>query len=273
MTNFALPLAIQRGIDNLAADFSPNDIAERAEKISQNYIKRKASRSVIVEGADVAAYLTTRGPATYAACVAAFSALAKRAPGFAPLSVLDIGAGPGTASWAAIQQWPNIESVAMIDESEEMLRAARTLCEGAGHPALRNVRIARAAMSGSTGQEKYDLVVASYAIGELALSDMRSTLQTLWRSAARALVIVEPGTPEGLSRIHNARELLIEAGAEIAAPCPHAGPCPIRAPDWCAVSMDQRNTSGRPLCRGLEPQSLSGPFLSRPATFLGCESE
>ena len=273
MTNFALPLAIQRGIDNLTADFSPNDIAERAEKILQNYIKRKASRSVIVEGADVAAYLTTRGPATYAACVAAFSALAKRAPGFAPLSVLDIGAGPGTASWAAIQQWPNIESVAMIDESEEMLRAARTLCEGADHPALRNVRIARAAMSGSTGQEKYDLVVASYAIGELALSDMRSTLQTLWRSAARALVIVEPGTPEGFSRIHNARELLIEAGAEIAAPCPHAGPCPIRAPDWCAVSMHQRNTSGRPLCRGLEPQSLPGPFLSRPATFLGCESE
>ena len=40
-----------------------------------------------------------------------------------------------------------------------------------------------------------------------------------------------------------------------------------------AVSMHQRNTSGRPLCRGLEPQSLSGPFLSRPATFLGCESE
>ena len=45
--------------------------------------------------------------------------------------------------------------------------------------------------------------------------------------------------------------------------------CPLSA----AVSMDQRNTSGRPLCRGLEPQSLSGPFLSRPATFLGCESE
>ncbi len=44
-------------------------------------------------------------------------------------------------------------------------------------------------------------------------------------------------------------------------------------PNGYAVSMHQRNTSGRPLCRGLEPQSLSGPFLSRPATFLGCESE
>ncbi len=49
--------------------------------------------------------------------------------------------------------------------------------------------------------------------------------------------------------------------------------CGAGARYWGAVSMHQRNTSGRPLCRGLEPQSLSGPFLSRPATFLGCESE
>lgn len=121
MTNFALPAAFQRGIENLAADISRSDIAERAEKISQNYIRHKASRSVIVNSADVAASLTSRGPATYAACAAA--------------------------------------------------------------------------MSGGNGQEKYDLVVASYAIGELALNDMRSTLQTLWRSAARSFVIVEPGTP------------------------------------------------------------------------------
>ncbi|MEE8439817.1 MAG: small ribosomal subunit Rsm22 family protein [Micropepsaceae bacterium] len=282
MTNFALPAAFQRGIENLAADISRSDIAERAEKISQNDIKYKASRSVIVNSADVAAYLTSRGPATYAACAAAFSALAKRAPSLAPLSVLDIGAGPGTASWAAIQQWPNIAAISMVDENEEMLRAAGALCKGADHPALRNARIARAAMSGGNGQEKYDLVVASYAIGELALNDMRSTLQTLWRSAARALVIVEPGTPEGYSHIHNARELLIKAGAEIAAPCPHAGPCPIRAPDWChfgqrlARTRDHMRAKGArlpfedekfsylALTRGASLERVQAPIINRP---------
>ncbi|MET1028665.1 MAG: small ribosomal subunit Rsm22 family protein, partial [Dongiaceae bacterium] len=37
-------------------------------------------------------------------------------------------------------------------------------------------------------------------------------------------------------RILAARELLIAAGAELVAPCPHAAPCPLAAPDWCHFS-------------------------------------
>jgi len=233
VTDFALPLALQRGIENLAADFSGRHLASCAEKISDNYIAHKPSRSVIAGSADVAAYLTARSPATYAACAAAFSALAARAPSFAPLSVLDIGAGPGTASWAAVERWPNIKAISMLDENEEMLTAGGTLCAGADHPALRNAKLNCAMMSGGIAAESFDLVVASYTIGELASSELRATLQTLWGLASRAFVIVEPGTPEGFARIRGARETLVESGAQIAAPCPHSGSCPIVAPDWC----------------------------------------
>jgi ribosomal protein RSM22 (predicted rRNA methylase) len=46
-------------------------------------------------------------------------------------------------------------------------------------------------------------------------------------------VIVEPGTPAGWQRVLAARSQLIEAGAHVIAPCPHAHACPLQPPDWC----------------------------------------
>lgn len=237
MTAFALPTALRRGIADFSSNVSGHEIAASTEKISENYAKHNRTRSAITDNIDVVAYLTARCPATFAACVAAFSALAKRAPSLAPLSVLDIGAGPGTACWAAVEQWPNIENFTMVDENEGLLSAARSLCVGSGSRALREARIRRAVISRALAEEQHDLVVANYAIGELTLSTMRIILPKLWRSAHRALVLIEPGTPEGFACIDAAREILIKAGAKIAAPCPHSAPCPILEPDWCHFSQ------------------------------------
>ena len=50
------------------------------------------------------------------------------------------------------------------------------------------------------------------------------------------LLVVEPGTPSGWKRILQARDILIQAGAHILAPCAHALACPLAAPDWCHFS-------------------------------------
>ncbi len=55
----------------------------------------------------------------------------------------------------------------------------------------------------------------------------------MWAKARHALVVIEPGTPAGYSRILALRQQLIAAGAYVAAPCPHEKPCPLIAPDWC----------------------------------------
>jgi ribosomal protein RSM22 (predicted rRNA methylase) len=46
-------------------------------------------------------------------------------------------------------------------------------------------------------------------------------------------VIVEPGTPKGYETILHARDLMIQKGAQIYAPCPHMMRCPLEQGDWC----------------------------------------
>jgi ribosomal protein RSM22 (predicted rRNA methylase) len=95
-----------------------------------------------------------------------------------------------------------------------------------------------------------DLVAAAYVLNELAPSDRPPLLQKLWQVTADTLVIVEPGTPAGWQRILAARSQLIESGAHVIAPCPHARACPLREPDWChfavrvARSRPHRQTKG-----------------------------
>lgn len=48
-----------------------------------------------------ATYAATRFPGTFAAIVRVFDELKSRLPDFKPKSMLDFGAGPGTAIWAA----------------------------------------------------------------------------------------------------------------------------------------------------------------------------
>jgi ribosomal protein RSM22 (predicted rRNA methylase) len=78
-----------------------------------------------------------------------------------------------------------------------------------------------------------DLVILAYALNELDAEVRQSVLTRLWRATADTLVIVEPGTPAGWQRILAARRQLIEAGAHVIAPCPHADECPLVPPDWC----------------------------------------
>jgi ribosomal protein RSM22 (predicted rRNA methylase) len=55
----------------------------------------------------------------------------------------------------------------------------------------------------------------------------------MWAKARHALLVIEPGTPAGYARILALRRQLVDAGAHVAAPCPHENTCPLTAPDWC----------------------------------------
>jgi ribosomal protein RSM22 (predicted rRNA methylase) len=229
----AIPPPLREAIFDFCETVPGPEIARRAAFQSAQY--RSGSVSQITGSADIAAYLTARLPATFAAVSAALNYVRERAPGFQPASMLDFGAGPGTASWAAVEIWPRIQSIHMKDRSERFLAAAKILGSKSEHCALRQAEI----QSSTSFQhdEHYDLVVAAYVISELSNREITDVTARLWNHCRGVLVIVEPGTPNGYQRILRSRQASIEQNAIIAAPCAGNEPCPLASPDWCHFAV------------------------------------
>ena len=231
-----LPLALTAAIASLLEGVARKDLAAAAGKQSAGYRKSATSAGVLTP-ADAAAYAVARMPATFAANAAVFARIAQVMPDFAPASVLDVGAGTGAASWAAVTQWPSVARVAMLDHNPAFRALARKLADAklTESSPLASAEI----LSGDIGADKpkSDLVVASYVLAELPEGRAGAIATDLWPCADTALVLVEPGTPAGFARIRAARAALIAAGAHIAAPCTHDTDCPMSNNDWCHFSQ------------------------------------
>ena len=121
----------------------------------------------------------------------------------------------------------------VLDWAEPALALGRELAAASGAPMLRAAQWQRARISAELRLESSDLVTVSYVLKELTEEDRAAVVAEAARTA-QAVVIVEPGTPDGYDRIIEARDRLIEAGLTVAAPCPHSAACPIvPGEDWC----------------------------------------
>jgi ribosomal protein RSM22 (predicted rRNA methylase) len=231
-----LPAALRVAIERVLDGVSRKNLAARAERTSLAYRAGQASAGVIRDADDALAYAITRLPATYAACAAVLAEAARMAPGFAPASLLDAGVGTGAASWAALSTWPALREAAWIDASPVFLDLAARLAAD-GPPALRGALAARADLIRPGPLPKAQLVIASYALADIAPDRQDAVVAALWEACEGVLALVEPGTPAGYARILAARSALIAAGANVVAPCAHAGACPLLGDDWCHFSV------------------------------------
>lgn len=228
-----LPPALRLAADRLLEGVARKGLAERAAKISAGYRGGETSRAVVTDEADAVAYVLSRLPATYAADAFVFAQALAMAPDFTPKRLLDAGAGPGGASWAALETWSGIETATLLDASRPFLDMAAKLAIEGG-PALKSANFLRGDLTApATDWPQADLVTASYALAEIAPARQAQTVLALWAATDGMLALIEPGTPDGYRRILAARDTLIAAGAELLAPCPHALACPLVAPDWC----------------------------------------
>jgi len=230
-----LPAELKAALDARLEGLSRNDVAARAAAISKTYRDGGGSGAIRSE-TDALAYALARMPATYAAVSACLNALGEARPDFAPRALLDVGAGPGTASWAAAYAFPSLDSFVLLDANPALRALALELLRDSSRLADLNYDAgdARAALAKA---EAADLVIASYLIGELGEAERKSLVETMWGKTRDTLVIVEPGTPAGYARILAARGELIAAGANVTAPCPHEATCPLSPPDWCHFSQ------------------------------------
>src|ERR1700692_4133836 len=122
MTAPDLPAELKAALDAKLQGFSRSDAVTRAALISKTYRDGGGSGAIASE-ADALAYALARMPATYAAVTASLNALREIAPDFAPKSLLDVGAGPGTATWAAAEAFSSLQDFSLVDAN----RALRAL--------------------------------------------------------------------------------------------------------------------------------------------------
>jgi ribosomal protein RSM22 (predicted rRNA methylase) len=207
-----------------------------ARQLSERYrAERSDTRRALARG-DLAAlgYAGMILPAAYAQLSGAMRATAERAPTFEPLSMLDIGSGPGTALWAAAERWPSLQSLTAWERESAFITLGKRLAARSDHASVSGARWEQITLGGTLPRspETYDLVVLGHVLNELDEALRHRVVQMAWERCAGVLLIVEPGTSAAFPVVRAAREQLLALDAKTLAPCVHDAPCPLVG-DWC----------------------------------------
>lgn len=213
---------LQEAIEILLQKAAPSDLRKAGEKMSDAYRILQGSQSVFDHESGKLAYLASRMPATFAAAKAVLQQLPVR-----PSSWLDLGAGPGTASWAAAELFPESQSFTLIEQNIHAIALGKTLAEL--HPRLQNAHWQKASFPLTL--PKADVAIFSYALGEL--NSPCDSIDRWLQSEIPWLVVIEPGTPRGFACILAIRAQILNKKKYLWAPCPHPKPCPLSGKDWC----------------------------------------
>jgi len=207
-----------------------------AQALSQRYRgdRETLPRSFARGDEQTLAYLAQILPATYAQIYGAMTATKAQAPDWLPQSLLDIGSGPGTALWAATENWPTLTHLEAWERETAFIAVGKKLAQASEDAAVQNCAWRKIDVRHQLVQDDrvFDLVVIGHVLNELGVGDQQRLVSYAWEHCAGVLLIVEPGTSAAFPIIKNVREQLLQAGARTLAPCPHEHSCPL-VDDWC----------------------------------------
>ena len=227
-------LALRRAIDRMVEGISIADLKRASARLTEAYRGRGAEAArPIATAADRLAYVAARLPSTFEATRTVLAELRRRAPALRVESLLELGAGPAPGLWAARPAFPELSRATHVEIDHGMAELGRRLLEGGPTGAGIEQAWLERDVTRANDLGPHDLVLAAYVLGELPAPARERAVDAAWDATAGALVVIEPGTPDGAARVLHARGRLVERGALVAAPCPHAGPCPLEADDWC----------------------------------------
>jgi ribosomal protein RSM22 (predicted rRNA methylase) len=186
-------------------------------------------------------YAYKKMPNSYSSIFRILHEVKHRMPSLSPSSCLDYGAGTGAGLWAANEIWPEMQITA-VEPSKEMRTVGKKLSVK-----LPNVKWAESLANLPSIANKeglFDVVICGYVLSEIENPVTRNLiLDALWQRTGKIMVFVEPGTPKGSRLIYNIRQWTLTTmnrdQANIVAPCPHDGECPLAASprSWCHFSQ------------------------------------
>lgn len=232
-----LPNGLQLAAEELTAGNKQDKLKAIARTLSDRYQNQSGSGKSLLSGdLEAAVYANVRMPATFGAASRAMEYAAECCDTEDIVSLLDVGAGSGAATWAAVNVIDGIEQVTCLEREDAMRRIGEKLMKQSEDGILASAKWISGDLLSMDKSLKADMVVSSYVLNELAEDDRQKALRNLLNAAEKLLLIVEPGTPKGFEVIRQIRQQLPE-GVYIAAPCPNVGACPITGDDWCHFTV------------------------------------
>ena len=228
-----LPPDLASAIASATEGIPTSALTHAATELSDAYrARRPIGQTYMTSDAHRLAYAATRLPATYAAVHASLGYTAEILSDYPIESCLDLGAGPGTAAWAATQIWPSIGQITLIEQDADLITLGKQFAQD-GPSSLQSADWQRGDLTSLAPLPEHDLVICSYAVGELRPEAVTKLINTAWSITRGILAIIEPGTVPGFAHIRAIRDQLIALDAHVVAPCPHQDACPMSETDWC----------------------------------------
>ncbi|MES2614422.1 MAG: small ribosomal subunit Rsm22 family protein [Bdellovibrionota bacterium] len=254
-----LPEFLQNKIELELAKVPLKEIQSAYDDLSHAYRKNRENIHLSLNSHEKRlAYLAARMPATYAAVCSVLQQLENES---ICESLLDVGAGSGTAAFAACELFESLNKVTAVERNSEMIKIGVGLA--GEHSVLKNTHWINADMLAPSLQfPRADLVILSYALNEILPKEQEELILKLWNATNKYLVIVEPGSKDSFQLLHSIRSLFIPRGHTILAPCPHANICPAFVEnDFCHFSARVQRTSFHKFLkhgeRGFEDEKFS----------------
>ena len=218
--------AIDTILSQLSKQFSSTTLKDTYQKLSHAY-REKGHIPQLKTDEEIWAYTLARLPATYEVDHEVLQNINNIE------SVLDLGCGPGTGSWAAINLFDNLKKLTLVDSSPAMLKMAQLIGD---HYQSYEFEYQQKRLDAAEFTP-HDLVIFSYSLSELDPKKYEQILSSAWVACNKYLVVIEPGTPIHFKNLLLARDHAVKLGGEIIAPCPHSLQCPMQdTADWCHFS-------------------------------------
>ena len=245
-----LPYSLKNAIELRTKDISTAELIKTSEDISNKYRNESGrGKRLIVKDIEALVYSIVRMPATFGSISSVLQYVLEKND-YDIKTVLDVGAGTGAATWAAMEVIDNIESVTCIEREEAMMSLGKSLMEE--EEFYNRISWINSDARNMNLSQNYDLIIASYALNELTESDRETVIKNLWKHTKKLLVIIEPGTPVAFSHIKSIRNNILAEGGNIIAPCPHSMECPMEEDNWCHFSSRVSRTKLHKLLKGGE---------------------
>src|SRR5258707_1375559 len=131
-----IPHELQLAIEQEIAKVDRKLLTQASAYLTRQYQAADFTSPVITSAAQRAAYLAVRLPATYAASWHVFSEVRRLAPEVEISSLLDLGAGPGTALFAGAEVFPAIRQTTLIESDAALIDLGRSMAAQSSLPAI-----------------------------------------------------------------------------------------------------------------------------------------